>query len=78
MKDLGYGAGYEYDHGTEEAFSGQNYFPEGMAREQFYQPREIGFEREVLKRLDYWAKRGAAGRCAWRKVLVRHGLRFRM
>ena len=38
MRKLGYGAGYEYDHGTEEAFSGQNYFPDGMARERFYAP----------------------------------------
>jgi len=59
MKDLGYGAGYAYDHDAEDGFSGQNYFPDGMARRQFYQPRERGFEREILKRLDYWAKRRA-------------------
>jgi putative ATPase len=56
MKDLGYGAGYEYDHGTEDAFSGQNYFPDGMEREQFYRPRDRGFEREIAKRLEYWDK----------------------
>ena len=56
MKDLGYGKDYEYDHDTEEAFSGQNYFPDGMARKEFYRPVERGFEREVKKRLDYWAK----------------------
>ena len=56
MKDLGYGAGYQYDHEADEAFSGQNYFPDGMARERFYQPRDRGFEREISKRLDYWAK----------------------
>lgn len=56
MADLGYGVGYEYDHGTEDAFSGQNYFPEGMARESFYKPSERGFEREVTKRLAWWAK----------------------
>jgi putative ATPase len=56
MKDLGYAKGYEYDHDAEEAFSGQNYFPEGMARREFYQPVERGFEREIRKRLDYWAK----------------------
>jgi len=56
MKDLGYGKGYEYDHGAEEGFSGQNYFPDGMAREEFYQPKETGFEREIAKRLEYWAK----------------------
>ena len=56
MKQLGYGAGYAYDHGEPEAFSGQNYFPEGLPRESFYEPVERGFEREVRKRLDYWAK----------------------
>jgi putative ATPase len=56
MQRLGYGAGYEYDHATEEAFSGQNYFPDGMAREEFYRPFERGFEKEVAKRLAYWAK----------------------
>lgn len=56
MKDLGYGAGYQYDHEADEAFSGQNYFPDGMAREQFYRPRDRGFEREIGKRLEYWAK----------------------
>jgi putative ATPase len=55
MKDLGYGADYQYDHAAEDAFSGQNYFPDGMAREQFYRPRDRGFEREISKRLEYWA-----------------------
>jgi putative ATPase len=55
MKSLGYGKGYEYDHVAEDAFSGQNYFPEGMARECYYQPKEAGFEREIAKRLDHWA-----------------------
>ena len=56
MKNEGYGKGYEYDHDTPEAFSGQNYFPEDMPRENFYDPPERGFEREIRKRLDYWAK----------------------
>ena len=56
MKDIGYGSGYAYDHDTAEGFSGQNYFPEEMARQQFYLPAERGFEREILKRLEYWAK----------------------
>jgi putative ATPase len=56
MKNLGYGKGYEYDHEAEESFSGQNYFPDGLARQQFYEPRDTGFEREIAKRLDYWAK----------------------
>jgi putative ATPase len=56
MRDLGYGKGYQYDHDTAEAFSGQNYFPDEMTRENYYQPAERGFEREIRKRLDYWAK----------------------
>src|SRR6201996_5021354 len=56
MKNLGYGAVYQYDHEAEEGFSGQNYFPDAMAREQFYRPKETGFEREIAKRLEYWSK----------------------
>jgi putative ATPase len=56
MRNLGYGKGYIYDHATEEGFSGQNYFPEGAARRNFYRPGERGFEREIKKRLDYWDK----------------------
>ncbi|MEA1938432.1 MAG: replication-associated recombination protein A [Pseudomonadota bacterium] len=56
MKDIGYGAGYAYDHDVQGAFSGQNYFPEGMSRQCFYDPPERGFEREIRKRLDYWAR----------------------
>ena len=56
MKDLGYGKGYSYDHDAPDGFSGQNYFPDGMARETFYDPPERGFEREIRKRLDYWAR----------------------
>src|SRR5215472_7188160 len=56
MRDLGYGKGYVYDHATEEAFSGQNYFPDGVDRRKFYQPSERGFEREIKRRLDYWEK----------------------
>jgi putative ATPase len=54
MKQLGYGAGYEYDHGTETAFSGQNYFPDGMARERFYSPTDRGYEKRVAERLAHW------------------------
>ena len=63
MKDLGYGKGYEYDHDTAEGFSGQNYFPEGYARQSFYSPGGTGFERDIAKRLAYWNKLrgGAAG-----------------
>ena len=56
MKNEGYGAGYAYDHDAEDGFSGQNYFPEEMDRPALYTPREIGFEREIAKRLDYWAR----------------------
>ena len=56
MKDQGYGAGYAYDHDAEDGFSGQDYFPEGMARTQFYAPVERGFERDLAKRVAYFAK----------------------
>jgi putative ATPase len=56
MKTLGYGKGYEYDHDAEGGFSGQDYFPEEMPRRQFYRPVERGFERDIQKRLEYWAK----------------------
>jgi putative ATPase len=56
MKGEGYGAGYRYDHSEDEAFSGQDYFPEALGRQIFYDPPERGFEREIRKRLDYWAK----------------------
>jgi putative ATPase len=56
MSEQGYGAGYEYDHATEEGFSGQDYFPDEMDREQYYDPPERGFEREIRKRLAYWQR----------------------
>jgi putative ATPase len=56
MRDEGYGAGYEYDHDAPDAFSGQGYFPEALGRRQFYDPAERGFEREIKKRLEYWAR----------------------
>jgi putative ATPase len=56
MKEEGYGSGYQYDHDAPDAFSGQDYFPEALGRQQFYDPPERGFEREIRKRLDYWAK----------------------
>jgi putative ATPase len=55
MKTLGYGAGYDYDHNTEDAFSGQDYFPDGLDRMEFYQPKDRGFERELAKRLAHWS-----------------------
>ncbi|HKQ55761.1 MAG TPA: replication-associated recombination protein A [Methyloceanibacter sp.] len=55
MKDEGYGKGYAYDHDADEAFSGQNYFPDGMARQTFYAPTAYGFEAELKARLDRFA-----------------------
>lgn len=57
MKDIGYGQGYAYDHDAEDGFSGANYWPEGMAPENFYRPFERGFEREVLKRMEWWERK---------------------
>ncbi len=56
MKSLGYGAAYAYDHDQEDGFSGQNYFPEDMKRPVYYAPAERGFERELGKRIEYFAK----------------------
>lgn len=56
MEGLGYGSGYQYDHDRADGFSGQDYFPEGLPRQEFYQPVQRGFEREVRKRLAYWQK----------------------
>ena len=56
MKEIGYGKGYQYDPDTEHGFSGQNYFPEEMQRQHFYEPIERGFEREIKKRVEYWEK----------------------
>jgi putative ATPase len=63
MKSLGYGAGYAYDHDTEDAFSGQNFFPDGVKRLDFYQPVDRGFEREIAKRLAFWSSRRATTPC---------------
>jgi putative ATPase len=56
MEDQGYGAGYAYDHDAEDAFSGQNYFPDGMKRPDFYAPVERGFERDLKRRVEYFAR----------------------
>ena len=57
MKDVGYGKGYAYDHEAEDGFSGADYWPEGMEPQEYYRPVERGFEREVLKRLEWWDKK---------------------
>jgi putative ATPase len=56
MKRQGYGDGYRYDHDEPDAFSGQDYWPEKLGRQRFYEPTERGFEREVTKRLDWWER----------------------
>jgi putative ATPase len=56
MRREGYGAGYDYDHEAPEAFSGQDYFPDEIDRERLYNPTERGFEKEIARRLAYWAK----------------------
>ncbi len=56
MKEEGYASGYQYDHDMPDAFSGQDYFPEAMGRQKYYDPPDRGFEREIRKRLEYWAK----------------------
>ncbi|ATO57223.1 replication-associated recombination protein A [Bartonella sp. 1-1C] len=56
MKEEGYGHGYRYDHDEQDAFSGQEYFPEELSHQIYYQPQERGFEREIIKRLDWWKK----------------------
>ena len=56
MKEIGYGSGYSYDHNAEEGFSGDDYWPEEMEPQTYYEPVDRGFEREIGKRLDYWDK----------------------
>jgi putative ATPase len=57
MKDLGYGRGYAYDHDQEDAFSGQNYFPDEMERQEFYRPTGRGYEKMLSERLAVWKRR---------------------
>lgn len=71
MKQLGYGHGYDYDHDAPDAFSGRDYWPEGMGARVIYEPRPRGFERDIARRLEYWSKlraeRQAEMRAAARK-----------
>ncbi len=64
MKSEGYGSGYAYDHDQEQAFSGQDYFPEELERHEFYRPTGRGFEKELARRLDYWAELRAKRKAA--------------
>jgi putative ATPase len=56
MKDIGYGAGYAYDHDAKDGFSGANYWPDGMAGVELYKPVERGFEAKIKERLAWWDK----------------------
>ena len=61
MKDLGYGAGYAYDHDAQDGFSGQNYWPEGLPAQTYYAPTDRGFEKRIAERLAWWAERRGGG-----------------
>jgi putative ATPase len=54
MKGLGYGKGYRYDHDAPDRFSGQECLPESLRGAEFYRPADVGFEREIAKRMKYW------------------------
>ena len=56
MKDLGYNKGYRYSHSYEHSYSYQNYFPETLEEKTYYSPSRFGFEKEIIKRLDWWEK----------------------
>jgi putative ATPase len=56
MKEIGYGKGYSYDHDAQDGFSGDNYWPDEMVPQTFYEPVDRGFERKIIERLDYWEK----------------------
>ncbi|GEN61024.1 replication-associated recombination protein A [Acetobacter nitrogenifigens] len=60
MKEIGYGVGYQYDHDADDAFSGQNYFPDEMERQSFYRPTGRGYEHEIKRRLDTWTRMRAS------------------
>ena len=64
MKQLGYGAGYQYDHDAPDGFSGANYWPDALAPQSYYQPTDRGFEKRVAERMRWWAERRAARRAA--------------
>ena len=56
LKQIGYGESYAYDHDEPDAFSGQNYWPDKLGPQGFYEPVDRGFEREIGRRMEYWAK----------------------
>jgi putative ATPase len=57
MKDLGYGAGYAYDHDAPEGFSGENYWPDDMKPLDLYRPVDRGFEKRIAERMAWWDER---------------------
>jgi putative ATPase len=57
MKTVGYGKGYAYDHDADEGFSGQDYWPEEMEGQTFYEPTDRGFEAKIRERIEYWNER---------------------
>jgi putative ATPase len=61
MKDLGYGAGYAYDHNSEDGFSGQNYWPDDLSAQTYYTPTDRGFEKRIAERLAWWEERRGEG-----------------
>jgi putative ATPase len=61
MKDLGYGAGYAYDHESKDGFSGQNYWPDDLPAQSYYTPTDRGFEKRIAERLAWWAERRGEG-----------------
>ena len=61
MKSLGYSDGYVYDHDTDDGFAGLDYFPPDMERQTFYQPSQFGFDKEIAKRLEFWARKRRGG-----------------
>ena len=54
MKDIGYGKGYAYDHDADQGFSGQDYWPEEMSPQQYYEPSDRGLEARIAERIAYW------------------------
>ncbi len=62
MKDVGYGEGYQYDHDTPDAFSGQQCLPDELARSSYYEPTRYGYEKTIAERLEWWARRRAERR----------------
>jgi putative ATPase len=61
MKELGYGAGYQYAHSVPEGYLPQDYLPDEIADARFFEPTAFGFEKEIAKRIEWWRKLRDAG-----------------